>query len=120
MQEFLLLTSILDQLSAGLCREVTGRRDADELLDQLAHENLFVTPLDDRDEWFRYHHLFGELLRAQLERRAPAETDALHRRAASWYQAHDDLERSVRHAVAAGDGDSVGVHDIAAPRATAC
>jgi LuxR family transcriptional regulator, maltose regulon positive regulatory protein len=117
MQEFLLLTSILDQLSADLCREVTGRRDAHELLEQLTRENLFVTPLDDRDEWFRYHHLFGELLRAQLERRAPAELQALHRRAASWYEAHDDLERAVSHAAAAGDGDSARVHDMAA---TAC
>jgi LuxR family maltose regulon positive regulatory protein len=117
MQKFLLLTSILDQLSADLCREVTGSRDAHELLERLTRENLFVTPLDDRDEWFRYHHLFGELLRAQLERRAPAEVDALHLRAASWYEAHDDLERAVRHHTAAGGGDSPYVHGLAA---TAC
>ena len=114
LQEFLLLTSILDQLSADLCREVTGRRDAHELLERLARENLFVTPLDDRDEWFRYHHLFAELLLAQLERRAPAEVDVLHRRAASWYEGHDDLERAVRHHAAAGDGDSTHVHELAA------
>ena len=114
LQEFLLRTSILDQLSADLCRAVTGRRDAHELLELLARENLFVTPLDDRDEWFRYHHLFAELLRAQLDRRAPADTDALHRRAASWYEARDDLERAVRHSAAAGDGDSAHVQDLAA------
>jgi LuxR family maltose regulon positive regulatory protein len=114
LQEFMLRTSILDQLSADLCREVTGRRDAHELLERLTRENLFVTSLDDRDEWFRYHHLFGELLRAQLERRAPARMDALHRRAALWYEAHDDRERAVRHHTAAGDGDSAHVHDLAA------
>ncbi len=114
LQEFLLRTSILDQLSAGLCREVTGRSDAHESLERLTHENLFVTPLDDRDQWFRYHHLFGELLRAQLERRAPAEVEVLHRRAASWYEAHDDLERAVRHHTDAGGGDSAHVHGLAA------
>jgi LuxR family transcriptional regulator, maltose regulon positive regulatory protein len=117
LQEFLLLTSVLDRLSADLCREVTGRSNAHELLERLTRENLFVTPLDDRDEWFRYHHLFGELLRAQLERRAPTKADALHRRAASWYEEHDDLERAVRHHTAAGGGDAAYVHDLAA---TAC
>jgi LuxR family maltose regulon positive regulatory protein len=117
VQEFLLGTSILDQLSAGLCREVTGRADAHELLERLARENLFVTPLDDRGEWFRYHHLFGELLHAQLQRRAPAEEDKLNRRAAAWYETHDDLERAVRHHTAAGGGDSARVQSLAA---TAC
>ena len=72
LQEFLLRTSILDQLSADLCRAVTDAGMPTSSLELLTRENLFVTPLDDRDEWFRYHHLFGELLRAQLERRAPA------------------------------------------------
>ena len=114
LQEFLLLTSVLDKLSAGLCRAVTLRYDAHVLLERLARENLFVTPLDDRDEWFRYHHLFAELLRSQLERRAPAEIDTLNRRAASWYEADDDLERAVRHYVAAGSGYSGYVQDLAA------
>ena len=112
MLEFLLCTAILDQLSAGLCRDVTGQADAVGLLDRLARDSLFVTPLDDRDAWYRYHHLFGELLRAQLERRAPETVTDLHRRAAAWYEAHGDGERAVRHAVAAGDADAVA--DLAA------
>ena len=108
----MLRTSILDQLSAGLCHAVTGRDDAVDLLDRLARESLFVTPLDDRNDWHRYHHLFAELLRAQLERRAPETVDDLHRRAAAWYGANGDGERAVRHAVAAGDADAVA--DLAA------
>ena len=107
VQEFLLRTSILDQLSAGLCHAVTGQVDAAGLLDRLARDSLFVTPLDDHDAWYRYHHLFAELLRAQLERRAPETVADLHRRAAAWYETHGDGERAVRHAVAGGDADAV-------------
>ena len=107
MLGFLLRTSILDQLSTGLCDAVTGQDDDAGLLDRLARDSLFVTPLDDRDAWYRYHHLFGELLRAQLERRAPETMADLHRRAAAWYEAHGDGERAVRHAVAGGDADAV-------------
>ncbi len=65
LQEFLLRTSILDQLCPGLCRAVTGSEDAPRLLDRLARDNLFVVALDDRDQWHRYHHLFAELLRTR-------------------------------------------------------
>ena len=112
MRAFLLGTSILDQLSAGLCRDVTGQADAAALLERLARDNLFVTALDDHGEWYRYHHLFGELLHAQLERRTPETVPDLHRRAAAWYEAHGDGERAVHHAVAAGDADAVA--DLAA------
>jgi len=103
LQEFLLRTSILDQLCPGLCRAVTGTGDAHHLLDRLTRENLFVTALDDRDEWYRYHHLFAELLRAQLERREPDEAPRLHARAAAWYHQHGDDGRAVPHWAAAGD-----------------
>ena len=103
LQEFLLRTSIVDQLCPGLCRAVTGADDAPQLLDRLARENLFVTALDDRDEWYRYHHLFAELLAAQLERREPDEGPVLHARAAAWYHRHGDDGRAVPHWVAAGD-----------------
>jgi LuxR family maltose regulon positive regulatory protein len=109
LNEFLLHTSILDRLCPGLCQAVTGRDDAHLFLERLAGENLFVTALDDRDEWHRYHHLFQELLRAQLERRRAASVPDLHRRAAAWYRDHDDPERAVRHACFAGDADSVVV-----------
>jgi LuxR family transcriptional regulator, maltose regulon positive regulatory protein len=103
LQEFLLRTSILDQLCPGLCRAVTGNDDAPEHLARLARENLFVTALDDRDEWYRYHHLFAELLAAQLERHEPDEAPRLHGRAAAWYRQRGDAGRAVRHWVAAGD-----------------
>jgi LuxR family transcriptional regulator, maltose regulon positive regulatory protein len=103
LQEFLLRTSILDQLSPGLCRAVTEDDRAHDHLTRLARENLFVMALDDHDEWYRYHHLFAELLAAQLERRDPNEVPRLHARAAAWYQQHEDLGRAVRHWVAAGD-----------------
>ena len=103
LQAFLLRTSILDQLCPGLCRAVTGNDDAHEHLARLARENLFVTALDDRDEWYRYHHLFAELLRAQLERREPDEAPRLHARAAAWYHQHGDDGRAVPHWAAAGD-----------------
>jgi len=103
LQEFLLRTSVLDQLCPGLCRAVTGSDDAPRLLDRLARENLFVTALDDRDEWYRYHHLFAELLAAQLERHTPDEVPRLHARAAAWYHQHGDDGRAVRHWGAAGD-----------------
>ena len=112
VQEFLLRTSILDQLSSGLCHAVTGQANAAGLLERLARDSLFVTPLDDHDAWYRYHSLFAELLRAQLERRTPETVPDLHLRAAAWYEAHGDGERAVRHAVAAGDADAVA--DLAA------
>jgi LuxR family maltose regulon positive regulatory protein len=103
LQEFLLRTSILDQLCPGLCRVVTGNGEAPEYLARLARENLFVTALDDRDEWYRYHHLFAELLAVQLERLHPDEAPRLHMRAAAWYHQRGDAGRAVRHWVAAGD-----------------
>lgn len=103
LQEFLVSTSVLDQLCSPLCREVTARTDAGELLGRLTRENLFVTALDDRGEWYRYHHLFRDLLLAELRRRAPDTERKLHRRAYAWYADGRDGERAVRHALAAGE-----------------
>ncbi len=117
-QEFLLRTSILDQLCAGLCRDVTGNDDAHAQLARLAHENLFVVALDDRDQWYRYHHLFAELLRVVLGRQDPGSAPDLHRRASAWYRANGDPERAVRHAIAAGDAG--GIVDLAVQAADDC
>ena len=103
LQRFLLRTSILDRLSPSLCRAVADDDRAAEHLAMLTRKNLFVTPMDERDEWSRYHHLFAELLATLERRRAPAEVPGLHRRAAEWHQAHGDSERAVRHWLAAGD-----------------
>jgi LuxR family maltose regulon positive regulatory protein len=107
VHEFLLQTSVLDELSPSLCRAVTGRDDAHALLTQLAEENLFVTALDDRGKWYRYHHLFAELLRAELQRRQPGRVEVLHRKASAWHREGGDPDRAVRHALAAGDADEV-------------
>lgn len=103
MRRFLLRTSILDRLSAEVCRAVTGDDRAGEHLARAAHDNLFVAALDDHDEWYRYHHLFAELLAAVEMRRAPGEIPGLHRRAAAWFWDNGSPERAVRHWLAAGD-----------------
>ncbi|MEJ2758311.1 MAG: hypothetical protein P8046_07500, partial [Anaerolineales bacterium] len=103
-QDFLLQTSILDRLSAGLCNAVTGGQDGQTLLNALHHANIFLIPLDSRGEWFRYHHLFADLLQARLRQAyPPGERAALHTRAAAWHQQHDDLPSAVEHTFAAGD-----------------
>ncbi len=106
VQDFMIRTAILDQMSAPLCRAVTLRDDAQDLVERLVRGNLFVLGLDDRDEWYRYHHLFGELLKAELERREPDDVAELHRRAAEWFRTHGDGDRAVRHGLAAGEGEA--------------
>jgi LuxR family maltose regulon positive regulatory protein len=102
-RRFLLQTSILDRLSGPLCDAVTGRDDGQETLELLERENLFLVPLDDRREWFRYHRLFADFLRQELIRRYADEVADLNRRAARWYQTHDLPEPAFRHAVAGDD-----------------
>jgi LuxR family maltose regulon positive regulatory protein len=103
-QRFLLRTSILDRLCGPLCDAVTGREDGQAMLEAVERENLFLVTLDDRREWFRYHHLFASFLFDLLNRRHPGEVQDLHRRAGRWYLAHELPEPAFRHAV---DG-----HDI--------
>jgi LuxR family transcriptional regulator, maltose regulon positive regulatory protein len=103
MQQFLLRTSILDRLCSSLCVAVTERDDGQAVLETLERENLFLVPLDDQREWYRYHQLFAEFLRTELQRRYPEESPTLHRRAAEWYLARDLPEQAFSHAVACGD-----------------
>ncbi|HEX2032733.1 MAG TPA: hypothetical protein VHS99_00990, partial [Chloroflexota bacterium] len=105
VQEFLLLTAILDRLCGPLCDAVTGRRDGDgqELLESLERANLFLIPLDDERRWYRYHHLFADLLRARLRHRLAEGVPELHRRAAAWLERHQMVEEALRHLLAAGD-----------------
>jgi LuxR family maltose regulon positive regulatory protein len=105
MRRFLLRTSILDRLSGPLCDAVTDEAGSQEILEALERENLFVVPLDDTREWFRYHLLFADFLRAELERRHPGEAPELHRRAAQWYLAHDLPDQAMHHAVEGGHLD---------------
>jgi LuxR family maltose regulon positive regulatory protein len=100
---FLLKTSILDKLSAPLCDAVTGNKDSQEMLVRLEHSNVFVTAVDDEQRWYRYHHLFGDLLRKHLMTGHAAEIPALHSRASAWYEAGGFLREAILHALEAGD-----------------
>lgn len=109
VRRFLLDTSILDRLTGSLCDAVspspeggTGQRGK-ATLDALDRANLFLVALDDRRSWYRYHHLFGDVLRAHLLDERPEGVSDLHRRAADWYAGAGDVESAVRHALAAGD-----------------
>lgn len=102
-RSFLEQTSILERLSADLCRAVTGRDDAGDDLERAVRQGLFVTALDDRGVWYRYHHLFAELLSAELARHGPGCVPDLHRAAAAWFQEHREPEAAVGHWLAAGD-----------------
>jgi LuxR family maltose regulon positive regulatory protein len=104
VRRFLLGTSILDALSAPLCDAVMGGRDARVLLDRLDHDNLFLVPLDARREWYRYHHLFGDVLRTHLAASGEdPEILDLHFRASTWYEEHGRPEAAIRHALAGFD-----------------
>lgn len=103
IREFLLATSVLDRLCAPLCDALTGRADGEELIGEVHRANLFLIPLDDERRWFRYHHLFGELLRHELAAAAAERPALLHKRAAGWYARHGDAAEAVRHALASGD-----------------
>jgi LuxR family transcriptional regulator, maltose regulon positive regulatory protein len=102
-RRFLLRTSVLERLSGPLCDAVLEADGSAGLLVELERSNLFLVPLDDRREWYRYHHLFAELLRAELADRDPELLPTLHRRAAAWHERAGNLEEAIGHASAAGD-----------------
>ena len=103
VREFLLETSILNRICAPLCDALTGRADGAELISEIYRANLFLIPLDDEHRWFRYHHLFGGLLRHELTRTVPERPSALHSRAAQWYAEHGDAAEAIGHAITSGD-----------------
>ncbi len=102
---FLLDTCILDRLSGPLCDAVTGRGDSKAMLGALERRNLFVIPLDDERRWYRYHHLFADVLQAHLEDEQSERAPELHRRASEWYEHEGDWTEAIRHALAARDFD---------------
>ncbi len=103
IRSFLLHTSILDRLSGPLCDSLTGRSDGERLLAHLDAANLFVTPLDEKRRWYRYHRLFSDLLRNQLDRTHPELIPELHRRASRWYEGNGDIQAAIDHALQASD-----------------
>ena len=103
MRSFLLETSILERLTGELCDAVTDRDHGQEMLETLERENLFVVALDDERRWYRYHHLFADVLRDRLEKERSEEVKELHLRAASWCERNGWASAAVEHALAAGD-----------------
>ena len=104
--DFLLHTSVLDRFCAPLCDAVTDARDSRAMLDRIERVNYFLIPLDPRHEWYRYHHLFGELLRHELERREPRRAAELHRRAGCWFLDAERVSDAIGHLTEAGDFDA--------------
>ncbi len=102
-QDFLLKTSILDRLSGPLCNAITNRTDSQEWLERLEQANLFIVPLDSSRGWYRYHHLFADLLGHRL-RLSELKVDELHQRASRWYEAAEFLQNAVEHSLGAGLG----------------
>ncbi len=101
--QFLSRTSVLEELSGPLCDAVLESSGSQDTLEELERSNLFVVPLDRTRDHFRYHHLFGDLLRAELRHREPDLQPVLHARASRWYEEHGDTEGAVRHACRGGD-----------------
>jgi LuxR family transcriptional regulator, maltose regulon positive regulatory protein len=108
LRAFLLRTSVLERLAGPLCDAVLETQGSAELLGELEASNLFVVPLDDRRQWYRYHQLFADLLRLQLGVREPGLVPVLHRRAAAWHQAAGNVDAAIGHASAAGDFGQAG------------
>jgi LuxR family transcriptional regulator, maltose regulon positive regulatory protein len=103
VQDLLLRTSLLDRVSGELADAMTGSTGSERILLELEDANAFVVSLDPQRTWFRYHHLFADLLRLELRRKLPAEVPALHRRAAGWFILQGQVVEAIRHTQAAGD-----------------
>jgi len=108
IQSFLLETAILDRFTASLCNAVTGRDDSRERLEQLGTANLFLVHLDDTRQWYRYHHLFADLLRNQFLRSQSERVTELHLRASKWFEQEGLAGEAIHHAVAAEDFERAG------------
>jgi LuxR family maltose regulon positive regulatory protein len=109
IQNFLLQTAILDRLTGSLCDAVrfgeakspTGQDNAQATLEMLEHANLFIVPLDEERRWYRYHHLFADLLRQRLRQTQPEQVSTLHQRASEWYEQNRFIDEAIEHALRA-------------------
>jgi LuxR family maltose regulon positive regulatory protein len=116
IRSFLLQTSILERLSGPLCDAVTGQKDDRGILETLERDNLFVIPLDDQRQWYRYHHLFAEVLQAHLQEAQSERVSMLHRRASEWYEQNGLRSDAICHALAAKDFEgAAGLIELAGP-----
>ncbi|MDX6393744.1 MAG: hypothetical protein QOJ73_4807 [Streptosporangiaceae bacterium] len=103
IRQFLARTAVLDRFCAPLCEAVTGSANAAEILDVVERDNLFLVPLDDDRQWYRYHHLFAQVLCSHLARTEPAIVPTLHQRASAWHRQSGSAEEAIDHALAARD-----------------
>ena len=103
IQEFLLQTSILKRLNGPLCHAVTGQGNSQTILEIIDRANLFIVPLDNERNWYRYHHLFAELLQQRLRIKSPDLIKDLHSKAVIWYEANGFLSEAIQHAFAGDD-----------------
>ena len=116
VQAFLLQTSILGRLSGPLCDAVTGQGGGKAMLEALDRGNLFLVSLDDRRRWYRYHHLFADVLQARLLDEQPGQVPDLHQRASEWYEQNGEPSAAIGHALAAGDFErAAGLVELAIP-----
>ena len=116
IRDFLLDTSLLSRLTGPLCAAVTGQDDAKATLEELDRSNLFLVPLDDRRTWYRYHHLFGDVVRARLLDEQPDRVAELHRRASDWYASNGEPQEAIVHALAGEDPERAAeLIELAAP-----
>ncbi len=103
IRDFLMRTSVLDRLNGALCDAVTGREDGRTVLEALDRDNLFLVAMDDRRHWYRYHHLFADVLRGRLLDEQPGLAPQLHGLAASWYEQEGDVSEAIQHFLLGGD-----------------
>jgi LuxR family maltose regulon positive regulatory protein len=103
--DFLLRTSLLEYLTAPLCNAITDRNDSQTMLVQLEKSNMFLVPMDNERRWYRYHHLFSELLRSRLKQTHPEIVPLLHGKACAWYMENGYLSNALTHAMATNDLD---------------
>ncbi len=116
VREFLLATCVLDRLTGPLCDAVTGQAQGRAMLEALDRGNLFVVSLDGSRRWYRYHHLFADVLLARLADKQPGRIPPLHRGAADWYERNGEPAPAIRHALAAGDVErAAGLIELAVP-----
>ena len=109
-QALMIRASVLERLSGPLCDAVLEQDGSAAVLDALSRSNLFLVPLDDEGGWFRFHHLFAQLLRVELERREPGLAPVLHRRAYCWHRDHGTTDEAIQHAIAAeGYAEAAGL-----------
>jgi LuxR family maltose regulon positive regulatory protein len=116
VRSFLLQTAILDRLNGSLCDAITGQEESNSRLEALERGNFFVVPLDDKRDWYRYHHLFADVLRVRLKIEHPDQVSALHQRASEWYEHNGSAADAIRHALAAKDFErAAGLIELAVP-----